>query len=80
MTKQEIQSLLNRIKFCIVHSVVVDYRSGQYVPFRIVLSYVKNEWLYSVEMHDCKRKDSSITVAVTDIDWPTTGGGFVCEV
>ncbi len=79
MNSEEIKRLLNKAKFCISHQIPVQLQWGEYIPAALVLRYVNQEWLYTVEMQDKKRMDTTITIGLEDVDWPTAGGGFICK-
>ena len=79
MNSEEIKRLLNKAKFCISHHIPVQLQWGEYIPAALVLRYVNQEWLYTVEMQDKKRMDTTITIGLEDVDWPTAGGGFICK-
>lgn len=79
MDKEQIQILLNRVKFCVARKVVVEFGSGLYIPSAIVLRHNGKEFFYTVVLDDYYRRNSSITVGLADIDWPTSGGGYICK-
>lgn len=78
MDREKILELQKRVKFCIKHEIPVQTKYGTFVPEAIVLRYTRNEWRYTVELHDIQRRKSSYTEPLDGVDWPTEGGGFVC--
>lgn len=78
MNGDETRAVLNRAKFCIAHKIVVSLQWGEYFPVALILRRIKDEWIYSVELHDVNRINSLITIGLYDIEWPDTGGGYTC--
>lgn len=80
MDKELIKTLLSRVKFCIARKVVVNFNSGQYIPSALQLRHNGKDFYYTVILDDYNRHDSSITVGLNDVDWPSSGGGYyICE-
>lgn len=83
MTKEEITDALSRVKFCMKHRLTIEihnrHAAGLYVPAALVLRFSENlgGFIYTVEMQDPKRKNSTITIGLDEADWPTEGGGFI---
>ena len=83
MNRTEIEEKLRRIKFCMKRKIPVEFHGANYRVEALQLRYreagAEIGFLYSVELSDVNRINSSITVGLNDIDWPTEGGGFKLE-
>ena len=83
MNRSEIEEKLRRIKFCMKRRIPVEFDGAQYITEALQLRYraigVESGFYYSVELSDINRINSSITVGLNDVDWPTEGGGFKLE-
>ena len=83
MTRSEIEEKLRRIKFCMRRGIPVELNAAKYHIEALRLRYRESEtesgFYYTVELSDVNRINSSITVGLNDIEWPTEGGGFRLE-
>ena len=83
MNRSEIEEKLRRIKFCMKRKIPVEFHGGNYRVEALQLRYRESGaeigFLYSVVLSDINRINSSITVGLNDIEWPTEGGGFKLE-
>lgn len=80
MNRAEIEKILRRIKFCMRRGILIELNGAKYHIEALRLRYRENEtesgFYYTVELSDANRINSSITVGLNDIEWPTEGGGF----
>lgn len=83
MNRTEIEEKLRLIKFCMKRRIPVEFDGAQYITEALQLRYraigAECGFYYSVELSDINRINSSITVGLNDVDWPTEGGGFKLE-
>ena len=83
MNRTEIEEKLRLIKFCMKRRIPVEFDGAQYITEALQLRYraigAESGFYYSVELSDINRINSSITVGLNDVDWPTEGGGFKLE-
>lgn len=83
MNRTEIEEKLRLIKFCMKRRIPVEFGGAQYITEALQLRYraigAESGFYYSVELSDINRINSSITVGLNDVDWPTEGGGFKLE-
>lgn len=79
MNAEEIRETLNKIKFCIAHKIPVRLQWGEYYPAVLNLRLIKDKFAYTVEMHSLNGSNSTVTVGIDDVDWPTSGGGYICR-
>ena len=79
MDREHIESLLTKVKFCIARKITVNFNTGLYIPSALQLRHNGKRFYYTVILDDYKRRDSSITVGLEDIDWPSSGGGYICK-
>ena len=81
MTSEEFTKIKKRIQFCMRHLIPVEVNlndvHGRYIPVALVQRYSEYQKgiVYSVEMRDENRVNSTITVGIEKIDWPTEGRG-----
>lgn len=80
----DIKDILKRANFCLANKLPVQVNtnevSGKFIPLHLIKSFnEKKEPIYEMWLADTKAKSSSITVAIEDVDWPTSGGGFICS-
>lgn len=77
MTREEIEDKLRRIKFCIRRKIPVELNGAEYIPAVLNLRYSESDgFYYTVQLDDRNRTDSSVTVGLEDIDWPSEGNGY----
>ena len=80
MSAEEIRELQRRIKFCMKRRVPVSFGSGRFYVTVMNLRYSERDgFFYTVELTDVNRLNSTITVGLDDIEWPTEGGGYKIE-
>ena len=83
MTRLEIEEKLRRIKFCMRRGIPVELSGAKYHIEALRLRYRESEtesgFYYTVELSDANRLNSSITVGLNDVEWPSEGGGFKLE-
>lgn len=80
----DIKETLRRANFCLANKipVYVDTKdvTGTFIPLHLIKRFNdKKEPIYEMCMADAKAQHSSITLGVEDVDWPTSGGGFICS-
>lgn len=80
MNRNEIEEQLRRIKFCMRHRVTVEWNGAEYHIEALRLRYRESEtesgFYYTVELSDVNRINTSVTVGLNDVEWPSEGGGF----
>ena len=83
MTSEEFTKIKKRIQFCMKHLIPVEVNlngvHGNYIPTALIQRYseYQKEIVYSVEMRDEKRINSTITIGIDAVDWPAEGKGCV---
>lgn len=77
MTRDEIEETLRRIKFCMRRKIKVAFNSAEYYVAVLNLRHSERDgFYYAVQLDDVNRLNSSITVGIESIDWPTEGNGY----
>lgn len=77
MTRDEIVEIQRRAKFCMRRRIAVNWNGAEYIPSALVLRFKETEgFYYSVELTDKNRLNSTVTVGLDDVEFPTEGGGF----
>ena len=77
MTREEIETIQRRIKFCMKRHIPVKWSGIDYYPTAMILRYNETEgFYYAVELTDRNRTNSIITVGIDAVEFPTEGGGF----
>ena len=77
MTREEIENIQRRVKFCMRRHIPVQFNDGRYFVTGMYLRYTDGEgFYYSVELTDVFRLNSTLTVGIDAVDFPSEGGGF----
>ena len=77
MNRNKIEGILRRIKFCMRRRIKVTYNSAEYYVAVLNLRHSERDgFYYTVQLDDVNRLNSSITVGIESIDWPTEGNGY----
>lgn len=77
MTRDEIIELQTRVKFCMKRRVPVEWNGSEYIPSGMFLRYRESDgFYYTVELTDKNRLNSTVTVGLDEVEWPSEGGGF----
>lgn len=77
MTRDEIVEIQRRAKFCMRRRIPVEWNGAEYIPSALILRFKETEgFYYSVELTDKNRLNSTVTVGLDDVEFPTEGGGF----
>ena len=83
MNRSELYEKLRRTKFCMKRRIPVELNAAKYIPEALQLRYrasgAESGFYYSVILSDVNRVNSSISVGINEIEWPTEGGGFKLE-
>ena len=78
------KEILKRANFCLANKIPVQIDTsnmhGTFIPLSLVKRFDdKRRPIYEMWLADTKAKSSSVSVAIEDVDWPTSGGGYVCS-
>lgn len=77
MNREEIELTLRKIKFCIRRKIKIKYRDADYFASVLNLRHSERDgFYYTVQLDDVNRLDSSITVGIDEVEWPTHGNGY----
>ena len=75
MTQDEIRETLRRVKFCMRRQIEISCGTGKYYVTAIVLRHSQSEdFIYSVELTDANRINTTITIGLEGAEFPTEGG------